>query len=78
MPVAKHPISTIALAGTVAVGVGIDTILDDDDDAVSWEEAIGTSAAAAARADVNLMKTMTSWTCENELAIEDRARCTVV
>lgn len=46
---------SMAAAGRVAVGVGIDTILDEDDE--SSAEAIEKNAAAA-RADTNLMENM--------------------
>jgi len=45
----------MALAGTVAVGVGIDTILDDEDE--SSAETMPSSTVTA-KADTNLMKTM--------------------
>jgi hypothetical protein len=49
----------MALAGTVAVGVGMETIFDDDDEE-SCARVMGSSVAAAARAEANLMETMMS------------------
>jgi hypothetical protein len=56
VPVAKHPMSVMAAAGSVVVGVGIDT-MDEEDEEVS-AKAMVRSDVAAVRAEMNLMENM--------------------
>jgi hypothetical protein len=57
VPVAKHPMSDMAAAGSVVVGVGIDT-MDEDEDEEDAAEAMVRSDVAAVRAEMNLMENM--------------------
>jgi hypothetical protein len=57
VPVAKHPMSVMAAAGSVVVGVGIDT-MDEEEDEEDAAEAMVRSDVAAVRAEMNLMENM--------------------
>jgi hypothetical protein len=57
VPVAKHPTSVMAAAGSVVVGVGIDT-MDEEEDEEDAAEAMVRSDVAAVRAEMNLMENM--------------------
>jgi hypothetical protein len=57
VPVAKQPTSDMAAAGSVVVGVGIDT-MDEEEDEEDAAEAMVRSDVAAVRAEMNLMENM--------------------
>jgi hypothetical protein len=58
VPVAKHPMSDMAAAASVVVGVGIDTMEDEKEDEEVAAEAMVRSDVAAVRAEMNLMENM--------------------
>jgi hypothetical protein len=58
VPVAKQPTSDMAAAGSVVVGVGIDTMEDEKEDEEVAAEAMVRSDVAAARAEMNLIENM--------------------